>query len=120
MTMTAERGPTGKARARRGSAESDTQVAFAVRDGKAVTATLSTGEKVNGYVFGSDDYHWSIVTPDGEIVLVHKASPALQIHVEPTIKGASTMVQALVSHYRNAVLRDVFNQTPPSRQQKKD
>lgn len=119
MTMTVDREDTGRARARRGSSLSDKQVAFAVRDGKAVTATLSTGEKITGHVFGSDDYHWSIVTVSGDIVLVHKSSPSLKIHTDPSIEAATDVVQRLVSSFRAAVMRDHFKQDS-SRQTQKD
>lgn len=119
MTMTADRQDTSRARAaRRGSAQSDRQVAYAVRDGKAVTATLATGEKITGFVFGADDYHWSIVAKSGDVFLVHKSSPALKIHSESTIETATAAIQKMVAVFRSAVLRDHFNHTPPSRQQK--
>ena len=121
MTMTADRVDTtedgsrprrDRGTKRRGSFHSDRQVAFAVRDGKAVTAIIATGEQITGWVFGADDYHWSIVTADGGIVLVHKSSPALKIHRTPSLSTAPASIQSLVSRFRDALLRDHFHQSP--------
>lgn len=117
--MTADVEQTGTAvrssRTRRGSTQSDRQIAFAVRDGKMVTVTISTGEKVTGYVFGVDDFHWLIITPHVETLMVHKSAPSVLIHQKSTLDAAHAEVQTLVSHFRSSVLRDYFKTTPSSR-----
>jgi sRNA-binding regulator protein Hfq len=82
-----------------------------VRDGKQVTAFLSNGMTVTGWVFGADDYHWSIANDEGQIFLIHKTTPAVQIHPEPTIDNAPEHIQQMVTPYRDAVLRDHFKST---------
>jgi hypothetical protein len=114
MTVTSEGTRTDSPKGqRRGSSLSDRQVAHAVKDGKAVTATLATGDKVEGWIFGSDDFHWSIVTREHDVYLVHKSSPALLIHRDSSIETADKAVQAMVSTYRDSVLRTHFNHTSP-------
>ncbi len=118
MTMTADRQVTGRARSRRGSDLSDRQVAYSVRDGKSVTATLSTGDQISGYVMGSDDFHWAIVDTSGEVHLVHKSSPSLKIDSKSTIAQASVKIRDMVAVFRDSVMRDHFHHTPASSRQK--
>lgn len=59
---------------RSGSSESRREVGFAVKLGKLVTAHLPSGREIVGYVYGGDDYHWKIVSPDLCTHLVHKSA----------------------------------------------
>lgn len=45
-----------------------------VMDGREVSLALVNGQEIAGYLGGMDDYHWLIVRPDAEVVLVHKAA----------------------------------------------
>lgn len=96
-------------RPRRGSSQSDRVVAYSVRDGKQVTASLANGRDVTGFIFGADDFHWSIITEDGQTVLVHKSCPSLLVSQFATIATAPGSVQALVASFRAAVMRDHFH-----------
>lgn len=64
---------------RSGSAMSDKQLARTVLDGRILTFTTSTGDIVTGYLGGMDNYHWLVVTPQKEQVLVHKSAPKIKI-----------------------------------------
>jgi len=44
-----------------------------VMDGRQVRLQTLVGEAV-GYLAGMDDFHWMIVSPDGQVILVHKGS----------------------------------------------
>lgn len=115
MSVTAERSAAPSRRdQRRGSSVSDRQVAHAVKNGRKVTATLVTGDTVTGYVMGADDYHWAMTADDGRIVLVHKSSPSLHIHADSTLDTESEATQKMVAPYRDLILREYFNQTPPA------
>lgn len=60
---------------RRGSTFTDKQIAFSVRERRAVRAHLLGGvEAVSGWVCGMDDYHWGVVDGKGDVHLVHKSS----------------------------------------------
>lgn len=112
MTMTAEQGAPSRGKARKGSAQSDRQVAFAVKDGKAVTASLFPGREIRGFVIGADDFHWSVVDEDGRVHLVHKSSPALSIDAEPSIDQANAQIRDMVEDFRAYIIREHFNRTP--------
>lgn len=90
-----------------GASLSDKQVAQSVLDGKRVEATLPNGQSISGYVFGRDDYHWAIATPDGETVLVHKSIPALRVaanaglHMEPRRDDLEQMISPFRQHLLN-------------------
>lgn len=105
---------------RQGSTMSDRQVAYAVKDGRMVTVTLPDGQEITGYIFGKDDYHWALVTPDGEVALVHKSAPALRISATSSLSGAVESVRDMVEIYRQHVISTYFNQTPSRRQIEKD
>lgn len=96
----------------RGSSLSDRQVAFAVRDGRMVTATLSSGEVVEGYIMGTDDYHWALVTADERVVLIHKSAPSLCINRTSSIEDQSVEVQNLATPFRRVVMETHFSVSP--------
>jgi hypothetical protein len=60
---------------------SSKQLARTVVDGKRVRFTTSAAVAVEGYLCGMDDYHWMVVTPGAEVVLVHKSAPLIEIGV---------------------------------------
>lgn len=63
--------------ARSGSAMSSKQLARTVLDGKKVAFRFASGETVEGYLCGMDDFHWMVVTPEGSKHLVHKGSASI-------------------------------------------
>lgn len=100
---------------RSGSHFTDKQIARAVRDGKAVEVTLVDGSKRLGWVFGGDNYHWGLVSPCGEISIVHKSAPCVTIlpnllSSEP--EEVRESVGALVNPYREYVMEEHFKAVP--------
>lgn len=98
---------------RRGSAQSDSQIAFAVRDRRMVIAHVPYIEPIYGYVLGVDDYHWVVVDrvqPD-EVHLIHKSSPCLTI-TQRTLDDESSELQdrlgPMLDGYRDHVLKHHF------------
>lgn len=66
---------------RRGSFMSDRQIGRAAARRELMEFTLSTGETIQGYVGGADDFHWLVVRPAGYSVaqiLVHKSCPVVR------------------------------------------
>lgn len=102
--------------ARRGASLSDKQVAYSVRDGQQVTAYLDGHEPVTGYVYGADDYHWALVTPDLGRYLIHKSTHLMfgredTYATEPNHDG----LEQLVGPFRAWVLAAHFGRQPASR-----
>jgi hypothetical protein len=62
-----------------GAAMSDKQMARAAVEGQLVTiyTTAVNLPKVEGYVVGSDDYHWLVATITEFVLLVHKTAPVV-------------------------------------------
>lgn len=58
---------------------SSKQLARTVVDGRILTFTPVSGAPVTGYLAGMDDYHWLVVTPYDEQVLVHKSASKIDI-----------------------------------------
>lgn len=56
---------------------SSKQLARTVLDGKKVTFRFTSGEMVEGYLCGMDDFHWMVVTSEGRKHLVHKGSASI-------------------------------------------
>lgn len=106
--------PEAKGKARKGSHASTSQIAWSVRDGKAVTAFLNGHEPIRGWVAGMDDYHWIVVDEEGHTTLVHKSAPAMQIESSPSIESAPQAVQDRVSTFRDFLMREHFNHVEPS------
>lgn len=61
----------------RGSAMSSKQLARTVLHGRAVTFRFATGDPITGYLCGMDDFHYMIVTPEGQKHLIHKGSASI-------------------------------------------
>lgn len=106
------------AAARRGSHFSDKQIFHAVRDGRAISATLPDGRTHTGWVYGGDDYHWGLVTPEGGTMLLHKSVPCIEILQSMTLGTQPDWVQEvvgeLVEPFRNYVMREHFSQKNPA------
>lgn len=74
MSVSAPARPRQRRSPALGSRMSTRQMVKTVMDGRLVTLALVNGQQVDGYLGGMDDYHWLIVRPDAEVVLVHKAA----------------------------------------------
>lgn len=112
-------GTTSKRSTKRGSEFSDRQIAHAVRDRKMVKAILPNGEDVSGFVYGSDDYHWGIVTLDDRTLLVHKSATCVEIlpwGVDD--RPESSFIREVTEPFRDYVMQKFFGKTqtqsPPS------
>ncbi len=94
-----------------GSEMSSKQLARTVIDGRILTFHLLTGDSINGYLCGMDDYHWMIVTTDGGKHLIHKGAAALiKIASEPTYdeKHRSESIEEIILPFRRLVEREIF------------
>lgn len=91
----------------RGSQLSDKQLARTVVLGQKVTFVVAAQEPVVGYVFGVDDYHWAVVTPEGETTLVHKSTPLVHIASSSTYDDEPRReeLEAMVAPFRRVVAR---------------
>lgn len=58
---------------------SSKQLARTVLDGKKVTFRVANEEPVTGYLCGMDDFHWMVLTADGEQHLIHKTAPMISL-----------------------------------------
>lgn len=107
-------GTTSKRSTKRGSEFSDRQIAHAVRDRKMVKAILPNGEEVSGFIYGSDDYHWGIVSCEGATVLVHKSGVCLEI-TSMTLpdfrKYQQDVVSPVIEPFRDNVMEKFFGKT---------
>jgi hypothetical protein len=91
-----------------GSQLSRRQVAFSVKLGKIVTAYLPSGKELRGYIFGSDDYHWQMVSPELDTHLIHKScslSFGTQSYAQ---EPRHEELEKLVAPYRRHVEETVF------------
>lgn len=94
----------------RGSDLSDRQLARSVVGGHKVTFLVPHEGPITGYIFGSDDYHWAVVTPDVETILVHKSTPLVRISTDETYSGEPNRerMEEMVSPFRAYVSRTYF------------
>ena len=91
---------------RDGSAMSSKQLARTVHDGKMLTFHLTTGDDIKGYLCGMDDYHWMIVTTDGEIHLIHKGGAiVIDISAQATYheKHKTAELEQVIAPFRDHV-----------------
>jgi hypothetical protein len=66
---------------------SSKQMARTVLDGKKVTFDFGF-TSVEGYLCGMDDFHWMVVTPEGQQHLIHKGqTPLISFSSQPTYDG---------------------------------
>lgn len=107
--------PSALRPSRRGSDFSDRQIYQAVKQGKAVQFVTVCGEKVTGWVFGMDDYHWGVVTPTGEVHCVHKSAPLMTVTdhlLERQAVGTREDIEPLVQPFYERVMREHFRTSP--------
>lgn len=112
--MEQTRNGTSRSRSRSGSFFADKQIAYAVRDGVAVEVTLVGGQSVIGWVFGTDNYHWGLVSRMGEVSLIHKSAPCLKItehKLSREPQDVQDVVNDLVGPFRDYVMREHFGKT---------
>jgi hypothetical protein len=107
----------GRTRARRGSFVSDKQIAFAVKEGNPVRATLASGEIIPlAYVMGMDDYHVALIDHDLLVHLVHKSAPCLTILSTHSLDNDrhpnAEAIRTRTAGFRERVMSDHFNQQP--------
>lgn len=101
-------------RTRSGSYFADKQIAHTVKDGKAIEVLLPDGNKVIGWVFGADNYHWGLVSLFGDVILVHKSAPMVTVTEHMLSKQDADHrrdIESLVAPFRDYVMREHFGQT---------
>lgn len=89
---------------------SSTQLARTVVDGKLVTFHVPV-LPISGYICGMDDFHWMVVTPQGKLFLVHKASASvIQISDQTTYEDESEhdSLDGIVGPFRRFVEAEFF------------
>lgn len=112
MSASRTSGTTPGGAPKRGSAFSDKQIAFAVKDGKPVRVYFDDCLQIQGWICGIDDYHWGVVDASGEVNLVHKSVGRLTILSEPM--GIPPEVEAIVAPCRDYVMREFFKTPAPA------
>ena len=96
---------------RRGSAASDKAMFFAAKDGRLITAYMPGGDEIEGYLCGVDDYHWTLVTTDGDTVLIHKTIPAVRISANRTFRTEHEEVAARIEQATSSFRALAANRT---------
>lgn len=94
---------------------SSKQLARTVLDGRRLTFRLNSGAEIEGYLSGMDDFHWMVVTPDGQKYLLHKGSTALiALGDESTYKTEPLHfeMEKIVRPFREFVSREYFGREP--------
>jgi hypothetical protein len=91
---------------------SDRELARTVKDRKIVHFFFSFDSKssstITGFVCGWDSYHWKVVSPDGQVHLIHKGSlPLITIGDRQSL---SDVVEQVVQPFRRVVLERFFGQ----------
>lgn len=93
----------------RGSAMSSKQLARTVLHGRAVTFRFASGEPITGYLCGMDDFHYMIVTPQGQKHLIHKGSASIitladtpSYESEPLLPDLEKIVGPFRTHVESA------------------
>lgn len=106
--------PSG-AKAPSGSEHTRKQIAYTVLNGQQITFFVGDGREIDGYVYGMDDYHWSVVSDDGQQYGVHKSS-SFRIHKAHTFddipEDQRKSLEALVLPFRGWVAENVLNRAP--------
>lgn len=91
----------------------------AVRHGRLITAHLPSGDQVEGYLSGADDYHWVLFTRDNHTVLIHKSNPAVMISNVRTYhsedEDLARMIEEATSAYRAFLLSERTSDSKPLR-----
>lgn len=83
------------------------QLARTVADGRMVSFTTSTGDVVEGFLCGMDDFHWMVITPTLNQVLVHKSAPKIEIgpasYLDPEHDTNRTAMEGIIRPFRAAL-----------------
>jgi hypothetical protein len=103
----------GQPRRYDGDQLSTDQISWAVRKRQRVTAHLP-GQTVEGYIFGADRFHWSLVTADVEVYLIPKQTP-LRLVEEDALRSEprAADLAPFTDPYRRRVLADRFKIVEP-------
>lgn len=106
------------AKARSGSAMSTKQLARTAIDGRLVTFRFPFGgETVQGYLCGMDDFHWMVITAQGEKHLIHKGSASV-IHLSDVSTYSDEplfeQLETIVAPFRTAMGVEYFGRQPVS------
>lgn len=94
-------------------------MAWAVREGRLVTATLPSGCEVSGYVCGWDQYHWDLIDTELRHCLVHKSNPLVRIAATNTYDQdpqRDQMEDQGIRRFRRWVEEEFFGRHPESRE----
>lgn len=94
---------------------SSKQLARTVLDGRRLTFRLTSGTEVEGYLSGMDDFHWMVITPQGQKYLLHKGSTALiALADEATYKDEALFseMEKIVRPFREFVSREYYGREP--------
>jgi hypothetical protein len=99
--------------AKSGSSLSTKQLGFAVKEGRQVHFEFPDREPITGYICGMDDFHWMVITPQGNKKLIHKGSAsAIELPNEATYdtEPQKELLDSVVLPFRRWVLRTLFDQ----------
>lgn len=102
-------------KARSGSAMSTKQLARTAIDGRLVSFRFPFGSTVQGYLCGMDDFHWMIVTSQGEKQLIHKGSASVIHLAEESTYTAEPLVddlEKIVGPFRTAMEAVAYGRQP--------
>lgn len=88
------------------------QLLRSVREGRLVTFDFLTESMapITGYLCGMDAFHWMVVTPDNDKVLIHKGQAAVvRLHDDSTFdqEVERDLLAAVVEPFRAYVQREL-------------
>ena len=96
---------------------SDKRLAQTVIDGNILTAHTKSSSlpEVRGYLAGSDSYHWLLVTPACEPIMVHKtdASPLAIGEASYASEPKHDALEEIIAPYREALLSKYRDKVQP-------
>lgn len=95
------------------------QLAHAAVAGRKVTFHFAapTLEPITGYLCGMDDFHWMVVTPQGEQHLIHKSAARVDLHTTSSYDDESLRedLDRVVLPFRDFLVRtNVVRASSPS------
>lgn len=112
--MGANRGADDRAK---GASMSSKQLARTVLHGRLLTFRLLTGDSITGYLCGMDDFHWMVVTGEGQKHLIHKASAGLITLADTASFEEEPLrdeLEKIVGPFREFVQRSFFGRNTAS------
>lgn len=104
-----------KGRQKTGSHMSTKQLAHTVKEGRKVVFHFPYEERIEGYLCGIDDYHWMIITPEGQVHLVHKGSVAvIDLPFEKSYESEEKLetLEGVVGPFRAWVEKEFYSRAP--------